>query len=161
MSKFNEAYQNYIKLKELGLVEKFPEVDITLVSVFIADCPQVPLLAPEPEPVGRLPYADAVKETQNVSLVCPLEEFSKGGFKPKGTSGLLRKIREVYFNHFGKYPEYKKADPTKKGHECEFIVEKKWLDKQWPVLEKQYPDHFENKNPSYGLPTAPKDVLPT
>lgn len=152
MGKFDEAYQNFLKLQELGLVEKFPEAEVGLVSHFLADCPQVPLLASEPEPAGRLPEADVVEETQDAYLVCPLAEFITRGFKPNGTSGLMGKIREVYFKHFEKYPKYKKADPTKKAHECEFLVEKKWLEEQWPGLEKQYPDYFKNKNPTYGLP---------
>ena len=159
MSDFNEAHQNYLKLKELGLVEQYPETSDALVSVFKRDCAQgqAPFLAPEPEPAGLLPQAEAENLTEainNGGLVCPLEEFFEArGHKPNHSTGLVRIIRELYKKHFNEDPKLKRADPSNnKAPECNFLVPKKWLDEQWPALEIQHPSYFEEKNPTYGSP---------
>ena len=153
MGKFDEVYQNYLKLQELGLVEKFPETEIGLVSQFLADCPQ-PLLAPEPEPAGLLPETDAVTTDNNEDEVWvePWEFFKETyKFPPQDANGLFNRVFDVYQEKTnGASPKLRPMGPTNYKADSSqlsmYLYPKAILMEIFRELKKSHPKHFEIKN---------------
>jgi hypothetical protein len=156
MGDFNEAHQNYLKLKELGLADQHPETGDALVSVFIGDCAQGqgPLLVSEPAPAGLLPEVDAVTTCNNEDeewvepWACFREEFqfapqdSKGLFDrcfdkyKEKTNGAKPKLREMKATNF-------KADSSALSL---YLYPKVILMEIFDELRISHPKHFQIKN---------------